>query len=248
MTWSRPSRWDHPRIRGEHPRLGRCGARIRGIIPAYAGSTSWMRPTTVSARGSSPHTRGARSSRPSCPLGWGGDHPRIRGEHGNTDAAMFLQAGIIPAYAGSTSLARASPSMFLGSSPHTRGALDHRSSRRPCCRDHPRIRGEHVAEQDETLAELGIIPAYAGSTRARTAIRRPHRGSSPHTRGAPIDFASGERKARDHPRIRGEHSYRWVSAARSLGIIPAYAGSTWRVYASSPPLPGSSPHTRGARL
>ena len=113
-------RWDHPRIRGEHPspasRAARCGgssphtrgalaygrgvALQRGIIPAYAGSTGW------SPRRGSP----AR------------DHPRIRGEHASeTDINDFLwgssphtrgapcrcgnrwtRKGIIPAYAGST--------------------------------------------------------------------------------------------------------------------------------------------------
>ena len=51
---------DHPRIRGEHAvELVDIDA-VRGIIPAYAGST-----------GERPHVRGL-------PL----DHPRIRGEHG----------------------------------------------------------------------------------------------------------------------------------------------------------------------
>ena len=174
------------------------------------------------ARGSSPHTRGARcylkgeyhalriipayagstivvrfsESRP-------GDHPRIRGEHHQTSISdatsrgssphtrgargrgggRRAQAGIIPAYAGSTSK-RSWPT-----SPSA---------------DHPRIRGEHTGVTDTgTLAagssphtrgaqqlalikpgDLGIIPAYAGSTNlpAMTRSRR-----------------------RDHPRIRGEH-------------------------------------------
>ena len=153
------------------------------------------------------------------------DHPRIRGEHANTSAG------------GATT---------KGSSPHTRGALT------------ASLRGCRV---------LGIIPAYAGSTRSRRAtprrwrdhprIRGEHRrslpasalsrGSSPHTRGAPA----------------GLHDGRYA-----LGIIPAYAGSTpccpsWgaprrdhpRIRGEHrccdtrrPPTPGSSPHTRGARL
>ena len=71
----------------------------------------------------------------------------------------------------------------------------------------------------------GIIPAYAGSTRARTRI--------PHL-------------VQDHPRIRGEHPVcdlhqvflsgssphtrgapeRQVARVLAVGIIPAYAGST----------------------
>ena len=153
-------------------------------------------------KGSSPHTRGARPGRSRPP------------DHG----------GIIPAYAGSTSRAR---------------RLRRRS------RDHPRIRGEHAATRRPKAKLLGssphtrgarlrwclgrrpagIIPAYAGSTRAlwrsrssredHPRIRGEHAdgvltrmsigGSSPHTRGAP---------PRRHHRCAAE------------GIIPAYAGST----------------------
>ena len=133
----------------------------------------------------------------------------------------------------------------IGSSPHTRGA---------------QVLG------DDLGMDLGIIPAYAGSTRVG---RRPCRRSG------------------DHPRIRGEHSTVPTSAIKHEGssphtrgarqailpvsslarIIPAYAGSTKsldirrnssqdhpRIRGEHPspcvgPLgvAGSSPHTRGAR-
>ena len=152
------------------------------------------------------------------------DHPRIRGEHDRREDSV-----------GSG----------RGSSPHTRGALVGISSGFP---------------------QTGIIPAYAGSTR-RSAIsscsprdhpriRGEHRkmramagnlkGSSPHTRGAQVKlagedqpdriipaYAGSTRESRtsgnttwDHPRIRGEHV---IAVVLSLKI------------------PGSSPHTRGAR-
>ena len=172
---------DHPRIRGEHggrsrpwllvlgssphtrgaqgPPLGR-GVRLR-IIPAYAGSTGSCGDGTLIYQ----------------------DHPRIRGEHRTSwtfHASIFgssphtrgacqradgsgCPCGIIPAYAGSTSLSEsaviasadhprirgehASPSTMaggcLGSSPHTRGALDSASG---------------------VDFNSRIIPAYAGST------------------------------------------------------------------------------------
>ena len=108
-----------PHTRGAHQPSGwRCSQGR--IIPAYAGSTVPVSVTPVSR--------------------W--DHPRIRGEHGGVDyrsaeawgssphtrgaqpagAVAVAELGIIPAYAGST---------FL---PHPR---------RPRCEDHPRIRGEH---------------------------------------------------------------------------------------------------------
>ena len=135
--------------------------RDGGIIPAYAGSTSDWRRTMLFGRdhprirgehtpgcldmhvrkGSSPHTRGARTCMADTPeedgiipayagsTCWchgcrlrGGDHPRIRGEH--HFGHLVYTVGI-------------------GSSPHTRGALFL-----------PAVRP----------SDVGIIPAYAGST------------------------------------------------------------------------------------
>ena len=154
------SPWDHPRIRGEHPGLGRrpswrggssphtrgapLGDRhlrcVHGIIPAYAGSTR---------RSAAPRNRSP-------------DHPRIRGEH---------------------PVVRIAEGALVGSSPHTRGALNganigykarriipayagstHQGVRRGReGGDHPRIRGEHCQ---------------------RSRLAPPIWGSSPHTRGA----------------------------------------------------------------
>ena len=172
---------DHPRIRGEHEGH-RCEVEqavgssphtrgalaqyskprwMSGIIPAYAGST----------------TESFRTERISS------DHPRIRGEHVSEHPPVNVvagssphtrgaptcpectasQAGIIPAYAGSTYQLRHQQRLgadhprirgehcdpetdmdsVTGSSPHTRGAL-------------------HLTAQH--LRVRGIIPAYAGST------------------------------------------------------------------------------------
>ena len=93
--------------------------------------------------------------------------------------------------------------------------------------DHPRIRGEH---QDPTEPSQENI------------------GSSPHTRGALWLAIRRARLGEDHPRIRGEHAQLRdclvdvsgssphtrgarldaVDARRVHGIIPAYAGSTYR--------------------
>jgi len=133
----------------------------RGIIPAYAGSTDVGNGRGIAVE----------------------DHPRIRGEHQlrvfpqnpalgsspHTRGALFTRSrpvmsfGIIPAYAGSTTL--------LGSAEEA-------------SRDHPRIRGEHFGGDRSGVAlkgssphtrgappvrpaerlVRGIIPAYAGST------------------------------------------------------------------------------------
>ena len=258
-----PVRGDHPRIRGEHSPRHEKKLIPLVIIPAYAGSTpgfslggSWrgdhprIRGEHVGGgsegsgfRGSSPHTRGARSAgvsgafdRRIIPAYAGStdahvgsdatypDHPRIRGEHLWRMREEKQEGGIIPAYAGST----AGP-------PHQTAPFP----------DHPRIRGEHTSPPRAPAARPGssphtrgarrrrmppvwrggIIPAYAGSTRGHRR-RRP--------------------QGRDHPRIRGEHRPRMSMPFSSLGssphtrgaparrgrshqrgrIIPAYAGST----------------------
>ena len=73
---------------------------------------------------------------------------------------------------------------------------------------------------------MGIIPAYAGSTSCATPLPQRHRGSSPHTRGAPERPIGTSPTRRDHPRIRGEHRYLLPRIGLLGGIIPAYAGST----------------------
>ena len=157
----------------------------------------------IEAAGSSPHTRGA---------------PRA-------PSSRSRRAGIIPAYAGSTTawanglgakrdhprirgehlVASAAHHILPGSSPHTRGAHPGGGRRRGLCR---------------------IIPAYAGSTMA--AYR--------------LDLMT-----QDHPRIRGEHITNDAAWSQTKGssphtrgarqailpvsslarIIPAYAGSTF---------------------
>ena len=153
-----------------------------------------------------------------------------------------------------------------GSSPHTRGApVGDTPGRRHPPGSSPHTRGA-LAQARFELPDIGIIPAYAGST------GRGRRG-----RGA----------TRDHPRIRGEHDEEpdpqpglrgssphtrgaQLAAHRRHGrgrIIPAYAGSTELVVVGHDEtqdhprirgehqsammtyltLSGSSPHTRGAQ-
>ena len=212
------------------------------------------------------------------------DHPRIRGEHrsGGRRQTGFLGSsphtrgaqrrfewlhtlwGIIPAYAGST--LRSSPRLKL-------------------LRDHPRIRGEHVRAMDANGLAHGSSPHTRGARMGRVHDPRRRR-IIPAYAGSTTATAPLARKGRDHPRIRGEHQpthdtpattrgssphtrgARIGSAApaTSVGIIPAYAGSTTtnapyhlagadhpRIRGEHEPNTndaqseaGSSPHTRGA--
>ena len=118
---SSPCQWDHPRIRGEHHHCHAQKAGEPGIIPAYAGSTRTRQSSQAGTPGSSPHTRGARRRIHVLSV-VAVDHPRIRGEHIVTCAAIDNTNGIIPAYAGSTARANVLHWRAVGSSPHTRGA------------------------------------------------------------------------------------------------------------------------------
>ena len=190
-----------PHTRGAHRRAVRQRTRVR-IIPAYAGSTS---------------TAGTTASRRS-------DHPRIRGEHKDSAASLHRQRGSSPHTRGAQGYCRSNPTCwriipaYAGST--LMPILD--DPQRP---DHPRIRGEHIAEE---------------------ALAQCTEGSSPHTRGALGEELAEPSDHQDHPRIRGEHTsstapmdccrgssphtrgarrFRGGRAAAGR-IIPAYAGST----------------------
>ena len=217
----RQSPSDHPRIRGEHTRLGasarhptgssphtrgalfhvaRFGAGL-GIIPAYAGSTIWI-PVWVVSMTDHPRIRGEHDI-------WVGDLDRLVGSSPHTRGAPEQPSTkspwsrIIPAYAGSTSLA---------------------GPGRPGHADHPRIRGEHGLGGARRHQECGSSPHTRGARR-RSAAPRIRTRIIPAYAGSTCPPRRAGRTAADHPRIRGEH----ISCSR---FVPA--------------IMGSSPHTRGA--
>ena len=193
-----------------------------------------------------------------------GSSPHTRGAPPVAVPARVL-VGIIPAYAGSTSTPRRSSagttdhprirgehvpgphknSLSKGSSPHTRGAPQAARHRRRDARiipayagstipagpdgvdapDHPRIRGEHLSTSLANATTLGSSP----HTRGARLRRRPDVVGAriiPAYAGSTLTAATSACATPDHPRIRGEHS------------STPFPNST---------MPGSSPHTRGAR-
>ena len=133
----------------------------RGIIPAYAGSTT-RREVIRHGIWDHPRVCGEHGSELSRLAEWLGSSPRMRGAQVQGRVPVQGQ-GIIPAYAGSTPWCR-------------------KSGRQT--RDHPRVCGEHTSAEVEGFARTGssprmrgalgrqlrihahggIIPAYAGST------------------------------------------------------------------------------------
>ncbi len=176
-----PSPQDHPPMRGEHTPAPSHLEAAGGTIPACAGSTP-SRPGSGSA------------SR---------DHPRMRGEHTCGD------------WAGET---------CRGPSPHARGALRptllpvHHTGTIPACagstpsargrscsaRDHPRMRGEHRLRYRPLTPPAGPSPHARGAhVRRRAGVPVP--GTIPACAGSTSSRGCARLRARDHPRMRGEH-------------------------------------------
>ena len=153
---------DHPRIRGEHVGFLFRVAVGNRIIPAYAGSTCTSR-RLGAPRWDHPRIRGEHCQLPGDRDKVSGSSPHTRGARTPVTATSTWPR-IIPAYAGSTAIVDFSIT---------------------ATGDHPRIRGEHAAPpgtilqtrgssphtrgaRDDIVVRLvhvGIIPAYAGSTR-----------------------------------------------------------------------------------
>ena len=172
---------DHPRIRGEHvegpgvefsgdgssphTRGARRGDGVllpaRWIIPAYAGST--IPPRSQAIRPADhPRIRGEHRLAVHGEIPGAGSSPHTRGAHQNQCDSRH-EAGIIPAYAGSTCKSRGRSSSW---SDHPRIRGEHWPPPPPVCGppgSSPHTRGAHpiVLRHGD---RFGIIPAYAGST------------------------------------------------------------------------------------
>ena len=278
-----PTGTDHPRIRGEHiqkqsadstgkgssphtrgaPRVESRRGILGGIIPAYAGSTVTSR-VALPTEPDHPRIRGEHPPRWVQPAEYRGSSPHTRGARQGSRRPP-AQARIIPAYAGSTAVARPASGSIA---------------------DHPRIRGEHLMVSPPFFILRGSSPHTRGAPRRRPArLRRP--GIIPAYAGSTGQATRASGAGKDHPRIRGEHSPSPTSPSAPAGssphtrgalsggltrptgkrIIPAYAGSTTSSGSSSDRAAdhprirgehrqharvqlagdGSSPHTRGAR-
>ena len=202
--------------------LGVVDLVVRGIIPAYAGSTQPPY-TAAPSLGDHPRVCGEHFVPYWTPAESLGSSPRMRGAPSEM-GVVVLADGIIPAYAGSTPPAgcRGSPR-----GDHPRVCGEHHMGtmgRAPFQGSSPRMRGAHVRVLNPH-DKLGIIPAYAGSTRTcRSSAKscRDHPRVCGEHRCAHVTDTTG---AGSSPRMRGaripvEHLRAWV------GIIPAYAGST----------------------
>ena len=173
-----------------------------GIIPAYAGSTS-PRHLRLSMSQDHPRVCGEHSGQSDALSRSKGSSPRMRGAPA-TEQWKLSQAGIIPAYAGSTPSGTTAPTARW---------------------DHPRVCGEHMLWESSAMAQAGSSPRMRG---ARADMQRQGRGKRDHPR------VCGEHRCKpscawrslgSSPRMRGA-LISIMCEWKSFGIIPAYAGST----------------------
>ena len=175
---------DHPRVCGEHtivasvrnapqgssprmrgtPMMSPSSGRMLGIIPAYAGNTSF---TALHASASRDHPRvcGEHNLRKHLMRHPTGSSPRMRGTL-SMPVRYVLRTGIIPAYAGNTQRIAA---FETGQRDHPRVCGEHScgcDTPMNAVGSSPRMRGTPARRTCRTRS-TGIIPAYAGNTRRR---------------------------------------------------------------------------------
>ena len=151
------------------------------------------------------------------------DHPRLRGEH-----CWMLEMSV----------------PILGSSPLARGARGRHGRCRalpgiiPACagstpppcsstrrgRDHPRLRGEHALVRMARAPALGSSPLARGARQARP-VRGGRPGIIPACAGSTWVAHAAPRSARDHPRLRGEHTNSINLFQRNMGSSPLARGA-----------------------
>ena len=192
---------DHPRVCGEHgmadigdafnsgssPRMRGTPyspyptARCTGIIPAYAGNTTSPVRVTSSLR-DHPRVCGEHSYAVEAMRSGQGSSPRMRGTQSSLQWDA-VEAGIIPAYAGNTESWNYAP---------------------PSPRDHPRVCGEHLCSKCNASFMTGSSPRMRG-TRPMCCLMKPSYGIIPAYAGNTRAPEQPVSQQRDHPRVCGEH-------------------------------------------
>ena len=177
----RPSRRDHPRMRGEHHVIHAQHVRVSGssphargtlsehvhleprvgIIPACAGNTSPSSSPSSSSE-DHPRMRGEHDAHPPAFVPELGSSPHARGTHYN-NTFYGGRDGIIPACAGNTE-GQGRLQRPHGDHPRMRGEHDERAvAARHDRGSPPHARGTRLVLHRQYLA-AGIIPACAGNT------------------------------------------------------------------------------------
>ena len=229
-----------PRMRGSHSTIFTFPAPP-GIIPAHAGLTLIKRGDLDKMR-DHPRACGAHMPFTQDILSAAGSSPRMRGSLFGSLCKHILK-GIIPAHAGLT-LTKVARILDLRDHPRACGAHPLLTTSSTVSRgSSPRMRGSH-GFCDADVRVMGIIPAHAGLTRKKKALKYGDR-DHPRACGAHDDFALHcNTESGSSPRMRGSPGMPEDENEKG-GIIPAHAGLTASLLGSRLP-PGDHPRACGA--
>ena len=150
---------DHPRMCGEKIELPCFSLRHQGSPPHVRGKGFRSR-VCVRASGITPACAGKRTRRsPRAYLHR--DHPRMCGEKSIRISPLMTTAGSPPHVRGKawSPVADAAP---LGITPACAGKREQAQARAPLNRDHPRMCGEKLLRQGESMLRLGSPPHVRG--------------------------------------------------------------------------------------
>ena len=196
---------DHPRVCGEHSSVDVMVSLPWGSSPRVRGTPLLSFPGTLRP-GIIPACAGNTVCCHSLFGSWW-DHPRVCGEHEIMVSCLTI---------------------LLGSSPRVRGTPNRTHTQNCHTWDHPRVCGEHKANPEIFDVLLQDHPRVCGEHHLPLRLRRVQLGSSPRVRGTRSREVPGERpagiipacagntgrrrfyagRARDHPRVCGEHGLR----------------------------------------
>ena len=201
-------RGSSPRMRGSHSTIFTVPAPP-GIIPAHAGLTLIKRGDLDKMR-DHPRACGAHMPFTQDILSAAGSSPRMRGSLFGSLCKHILK-GIIPAHAGLT-LTKVARILDLRDHPRACGAHPLLTTSSTVSRgSSPRMRGSH-GFCDADVRVMGIIPAHAGLTRKKKALKYGDR-DHPRACGAHDDFALHcNTESGSSPRMRGSRvTPRWAA-------------------------------------
>ena len=258
-----PATGSSPRVRGK-PVSRRSMTWERGLIPARAGKTS--RPRRSRTCGTAhPRACGENQGRHDRLSEARGSSPRVRGKRFG-HLVEVLDAGLIPARAGKTSVRTAMAAFFRA---HPRACGENTSTPTGWINPRgssPRVRGKLLVV-GAAVVIAGLIPARAGKTFAGRGRRRALRAHPRACGENAVRLSFSPKTSGSSPRVRGKRPPR-PRRVDAHGLIPARAGKTMTTQTTSTRRPahpracgengtstnpcgrtwGSSPRVRGKRL
>ncbi len=228
-----------PLTRGKPPGSGG-GHIVPGLIPAHAGKTSSVR-CPIWRRGAHPRSRGENSAFFGGEVGDVGSSPLTRGKRSSAKARRAIRR-LIPAHAGKTAPLNL-PWGPTGAHPRSRGenalmgmiyAPEDGSS--------PLTRGKRCVNSGYSVP-LRLIPAHAGKTRVQD-VEHAVAGAHPRSRGENLVLGEAHlHLAGSSPLTRGKLCAPGMGFP-ALRLIPAHAGKTSSALAVSA-ASAAHPRSRG---